>query len=674
MIAAASTAAEPLPPLRRGGPAFRQSPSVRRQFRSARKERRVWAVSLIALAAVAVFAGPTRALGIVFGVVSLIFLIALVRSLTISFTASRSMMTGRGRRPPAARRTVSVLVACHNEDRVIDDLLGHLSALDYPAHLLQIIVVDDGSADATLSRLRQWQTGWPTLTVLARGADATGGKSGALNDALKHATGDIVVVFDADHRPDRHCLRYLAAVFDDDDVAAAQGRCVVYNADASLISELVALDYLGGFVINERGRTAYAGAPSYGGSNCAVRRDVLIAMGGWNVMSVTEDTDITMRIYLAGARIAYEPRAVDYEQAVSGLWAYVKQRHRWALGHQQVFRDYVSDLVRSRTVGGVQKAELLFYLAIYHLPVICTVGLVLMGVAGALGAASPTSAAVLVGLWPLLVWGPLIPVGIALVAARAPLRRFLMAPLLLLLVVLGAGIVTTAWARGLFGRRYSWAKTARAEQLEAEMAQPSGERMILPDRPLQEARGERVKRPSHRSSPIAELVPGFRTVALTVGAIILGSLTYVVCEFWVRRVETGAVSEVLRAVANARIEADGDRLWLYDRSGQLFLLITDIGCSIAPVMLGALLVCLALRPLAPAWSLILGGAASILLAFSANVIRIGGLALVADFAGFDVMRIVHDTVASAFVIAAVMMSFVVLVAIPARAARIEVDA
>lgn len=674
MISAALAAAESLPALRRDGPPFRQSPSVRRQFRSARKERRAWGVVLVVLAAVAAFAGPTLALGIIFGVVSLIFLIALVRNFTISFAASRSMMAGRGCRPPVARRTVSVLVACHNEDRVIDDLLGHLSALDYPSHLLQIIMVDDGSADATLERLRQWQVGWPALTVLARGADATGGKSGALNDALRHATGDIVVVFDADHRPDRYCLRYLTAVFDDDDVAAAQGRCVVYNADASLISELVALDYLGGFVVNERGRTAYAGAPSYGGSNCAIRRDVLTAMGGWNVMSVTEDTDITMRIYLAGARIAYEPRAVDYEQAVSGLWAYIKQRHRWALGHQQVFRDYVFDLVRSRTIRGVQKAELLFYLAIYHLPVICTVGLVLMGVAALLGVASPTSTAVLVGLWPLLVWGPLIPVGIALVAARAPSRRFLMAPLLLLLVILGVGIVTTAWARGLFGRRYSWAKTVRAEQLEAERAQLSGERVVLPDRPLQRAQGERVAPPARRRSPMTELVPGFRILALTAIAITIGSAAYVVCEFWVRRIETSAVSEILRAVAHTRIEADGDRLWLYDRRGELFLLVTDIGCSIAPVMLGALLICLVLRPLAPTWSLILGAASSICLAFGANVVRIGGLALIADFAGFDAMRLAHDTIASAFVIVAVMMSFVVLVAIPARAARIEIDA
>lgn len=633
----------------------------------------MWAAGLLGIAAIAVFAGPTWALGVVFAIVSLIFLVALVRSLTISYTATRLMMTGRDRQPPLARRTVSVLVACHNEDRVIDDLLGHLSALDYPSHLTQMIVVDDGSTDATLSRLRQWQAGWPELTVLARGAEASGGKSGALNDALKHATGDIVVVFDADHRPDRNCLRYLAAAFDDGDVAAAQGRCVVYNSDASLISELVALDYLGGFVINERGRTAYAGAPSYGGSNCAVRRDVLRAMGGWNVMSVTEDTDITMRIYLAGARIAYEPRAVDYEQAVSGLWAYVKQRHRWALGHQQVFRDYLADLLRSRAVSGVQKTELLFYLAIYHLPVICTVGLLLMGVAGALGVANPASATVLVGLWPLLVWGPLIPVGIALVAARAPLRRFLMAPLLLLLVVLGAGIVTTAWARGLFGRRYSWAKTVRAEQLEAEIAESEGERMILPDRPLQEARGERVKQPSRRSSPISILVPGFKTVTMTLVAIVIGSSLYVACELWVRNVETGAVSGILRALAKVRTEADGDRLWIYDRDGQLFLLVTDIGCSIAPVILGALLVCLVMRPLAPAWSLVLGASASIALAFGANVIRIGGLALVANIAGFDAMRAVHDTAASAFAIAAVMMSFVVLVAIPARAARIQVD-
>ncbi|WP_157524112.1 glycosyltransferase [Microbacterium sp. CH1] len=654
------------------GPGLRRPPSARRQYRSARTERRIWFSALAGLAITAIMVGPTWAVGVAFAVVSFIFIVALVRTLTISFTAGRAMMHRPSDGPPAARRTISVLVACHNEDRVIDDLMGHLRATDYPSHLLQVIVVDDNSSDATLSHLRRWEARWPELTVLARGAGASGGKSGALNAALAKATGEIIVVFDADHRPDRRCLRYLAAAFDDETVAAAQGRCVVHNTGDSIISELVALDYLGGFIVNERGRTAYAGAPSYGGSNCAVRRDVLVEMGGWNVMSVTEDTDITMRIYLAGARIAYEPRAVDYEQAVSGLWAYMRQRHRWALGHQQVFRDYLAAMIRTRSVRGVQKAELLFYLAIYHLPVICTVGLALISVAGLFGVTGPVAPSVLVGLWPLLVWGPLIPVGIALVAARAPLRRFLIAPLLLLLVVLGAAIVTTAWARGLFGRRYSWAKTARAAQPEAEAIELSDDVPVLPEGSLQEARGERIIAPPRRALPRRKLRPSFRTVGVTVLTAAVGCLVYVVCELWVRRLETSAVGAVLR-LGSLRAEAEGDRLWLYDRDSTLYLLITDIGCSIAPVLLGALLVCAAMRSLAPTWSLVLAAAASAAFAFCANVIRIAALAVLANVASFDAMRVVHDTVASAFALAAVMAAFIVLVAIPARAARIHVD-
>ena len=131
---------------------------------------------------------------------------------------------------------------------------------------------------------------------LHRPAGSPGGKSGALNAALEHARGEVIVVFDADHKCRSDVIKRLVRHFADPTVGAVQGRCIVRNSEESSLAKTIAIDYYCGYLVNEYGRQSLYSLPAYGGANCAVRASSLRALGGWNEDSVTEDTDLTLRL------------------------------------------------------------------------------------------------------------------------------------------------------------------------------------------------------------------------------------------------------------------------------------------------------------------------------------------------------------------------------------------
>ncbi len=359
---------------------------------------------------------------------------------------------------------LTVMVACHNEERVLDRLLPALDALRYPAGRLQLVLVDDNSSDRTGELLDRWQATTPGALVLHRPPGSTGGKSGALNRALREATGEVVVVFDADHRPRPDVLHRLARHFADPGVGAVQGRCRILNGGDSLVAELVEIDYLGGYLVNEYGRQAVFRLPAYGGACCAARTTSLLAVDGWNEGTVTEDTDLTLRMALTGQRVCYDATAVDEEEAVTTLRRYWTQRYRWARGHQQAWRDFRGAVWRSRRLSVLEKVETTMFLLVFHLPALALVGVGLL-IAGFFGLATPPTQLdeATAVVWTLLLLGPLLELSTGLLLTRAPKRKAFLLVYFLPLFVVSMVLCTKAWVDGLLGRPYTWAKTARSE-------------------------------------------------------------------------------------------------------------------------------------------------------------------------------------------------------------------
>jgi len=428
------------------------------------------------LVAVAVAVAGIGWVGSAIGTALLVlFLLFFIRHLAFAASALASSRTDLqlgaplGAGAPGDLPTVSVLVACKNEETVVDALVDALGALHYPAGRLEWVLVDDGSTDRTPELLDGRAATMPSLHVVHRPGGRGGGKSAALNDALRLASGDIIVVFDADHRPHPDVLLRLVRHFADPAVGAVQGRCVVANADDSLLAQMVALDYAGGYLVNEYGRQAVFQLPAYGGANCAVQADLLRSLGGWNESSVTEDTDLTMRVLLSGYRVRYDVTAVDEEEGVVSLRRYWRQRYRWARGHQQCWRDYRSAVWRSPRLTWAEKVETTMFLFGFHLPAVAALGIGVMVLWG-LGIAAPAAASQLFVFTMLLFLGPLVELGGGLLLSGADRRSAARLVWFLPMFFAGMALCSKAWVDGVLDRPYSWAKTKRRRDTTVAVA------------------------------------------------------------------------------------------------------------------------------------------------------------------------------------------------------------
>lgn len=362
--------------------------------------------------------------------------------------------------PSGHEPSVTVLVACHDEELVVDGLVRSLAALEYRPAALQIIVVDDGSVDRTAEMLDDLTRDAPGIEVIHRPAGAAGGKSGALNAALRHARGDVTVVFDADHQPRPDVLRRLVRHFEDPAVAAVQGRCCIQNRNDSLITRLVFLDYQAGYLVNEYGRQALFALPAYGGANCAVRTSVLRETGGWNESTVTEDTDLTLRLVLLGHKVRYDVTAVDEEQAVTTLSRYWRQRYRWARGHQQVWRDFRHAVWTSPSLSFAQRVETTMFLLTFHIPAIAALGLLLFPLM-MLGVPLPGDGLGGFALWTLLFVGPLVEMGSGMIIARTGRDAVKDLPFFIPLYLVAIAVCVKALVDAGLGRSYRWVTTPR---------------------------------------------------------------------------------------------------------------------------------------------------------------------------------------------------------------------
>lgn len=246
---------------------------------------------------------------------------------------------------------VSVLVPAHNEERVIGNTVDAIARSYYPKDKLEIIVINDSSTDKTGEVLKEKQKIYSNLKVLEiKPPLGAKGKSNALNQGLKIAQGDYIVVYDADNTPERKAILNLVKfIIKDPNLGAVVGKFRTRNKDRSLLTKFINIETLSFQWLVQAARNYFLGLTTIPGTNFIIRKSLLEKIGGWNIHSLTEDTELTIRIYKEGYRIMWIPTAVTWEQEPERLKIWIKQRTRWARGNISVIASYLKNIFSLRS-------------------------------------------------------------------------------------------------------------------------------------------------------------------------------------------------------------------------------------------------------------------------------------------------------------------------------------
>ncbi len=223
---------------------------------------------------------------------------------------------------------VSVIVPAYNEEVGIEAAVRSIDATEWPE--LEILVVDDGSSDATSEVVAGLDMERVRLV-----RKPNGGKPSALNIGIREARHDVLVMIDGDTVLEPTTIPELVQPLRDPNVGAVAGNPKIGN-ETNLMTRLQVSEYLMSSSL-ERRVTAPAGLiTTIPGAVGAWRRAAVTEAGLVSNTTLAEDSDLTIAVARGGWRVAYQPDARAWTEAPTTAGMLYRQRTRWTFGTLQV--------------------------------------------------------------------------------------------------------------------------------------------------------------------------------------------------------------------------------------------------------------------------------------------------------------------------------------------------
>ncbi len=283
-----------------------------------------------------------------FGANSLLLAVLYLRDRRVRPSQSRDMTPDLPDNP-LKWPMVTVQLPVYNELFVVSRLIDAVACLDYPRSRLQVQVLDDSTDETsrlTRARVAHHRASGLDIEWLHR-QERKGFKAGALAAGLETARGDLIAVFDADFVPPPDFLRrtvpHLVA---DASLAFVQARWGYLNARYSALTraQTIALD--GHFVVDHLGRNRNGLLMNFNGTAGVWRRQAILAAGGWQSDTLTEDVDLSFRAQLSGWKALYLPGVEAPAELPPQMAAFKRQQARWATGAAQCLVKLAGSLLR----------------------------------------------------------------------------------------------------------------------------------------------------------------------------------------------------------------------------------------------------------------------------------------------------------------------------------------
>lgn len=260
----------------------------------------------------------------------------------------------------------TILIPAHNEGKVIDHTLKAMRALIYPQDKVEIRVINDGSTDETRDIVLRHaaEDGRVKLFDVPAGEGGRG-KSRALNLGVQTVQSEIIAIYDADNTPDKFALQYLAAqLVLHKDLGAVIGKFRTVNKNRNFLTKFINIETLSFQSMLQAGRWQMHGIATLPGTNFVMWTKLIRDLNGWDEEALTEDSELSVRIYELGYKIKFIPYAITYEQEPEQWKVWVRQRMRWVRGNNYVIAKFFKHIphFKNKRLG----FDLLYTLALYY--------------------------------------------------------------------------------------------------------------------------------------------------------------------------------------------------------------------------------------------------------------------------------------------------------------------
>ena len=260
---------------------------------------------------------------------------------------------------------VTVMIPAHNEESVITNTVENILKMDYPN--FEVIVIDDRSSDNTASVIKDLEAKHEQVRALIREKDAFPGKSAVLNDALKMAHGEAILVFDADATVEPDFLNKLVPNLEPADVGAVQARKIIRNKDVNFLTRCQNNEYTFDTYL-QVSRDAIKGAVELRGNGELIKRQALEDIDGWNNYTITDDLDMSTRLHIKGWDVRFCPDACVYEEGIVYVFPLFRQRRRWLEGTIRRYLEYFGEAMKSKKMSLRARLDMAVYITQFIMP------------------------------------------------------------------------------------------------------------------------------------------------------------------------------------------------------------------------------------------------------------------------------------------------------------------
>lgn len=236
---------------------------------------------------------------------------------------------------------VTIIIPTYNEEKVIAERFKNLEALSYPRNKLQVIIIDSGSKDKTAELAGELAKS-SRLDFLVLKQEERKGKANAVNYAVQHSKGEIIIVSDANALFEKDGIEEVVKPFGNAEVGGAGGRFITLGTNTVGKGEELYWsieDYI------RRTESRIYSLTNFSGEFNAFRKCLGLVL---DERALSEDLDLTIQIIKMGYKVIYVPSARVYEPSVENTKDLIKQKKRRAVGALQVVFKHIDIIAKPK--------------------------------------------------------------------------------------------------------------------------------------------------------------------------------------------------------------------------------------------------------------------------------------------------------------------------------------